>query len=280
MSQNANAAPSNDPIQAFKDEVAESISTYKSETDWQKTSAEWMKKAFEKKYMYNFTALGRPIIQTPIDMVATQEVIWQVKPDLIIETGIAHGGSLILSASVLAMIDYCEAIENGEMLDPSKPKRRVHGIDIDIRKHNLDAIKAHPLSNRIDLYEGSSLADETIAVAAEAAKKAETVMVFLDSNHTHDHVKAELEAYAPFTSKGSYCIVYDTIVEDLPEDAFPNRPWNVGDNPKTAVWEYLKEMKESGKKDMNGEDMTFEIDKMLEDKLLLTVAPDGWLKRV
>ena len=104
MSQNANAVPSNDPIQAFKDEVAESISTYKSETDWQKTSAEWMKKAFEKKYMYNFTALGRPIIQTPIDMVATQEVIWQVKPDLIIETGIAHGGSLILSASVLAMI--------------------------------------------------------------------------------------------------------------------------------------------------------------------------------
>ncbi len=280
MSQNTNRIMNDDPIAQFKQETAESIATYQGDQEWQKTSADWMRRAFEQKYMYNYTSLGRPIIQTPIDMVATQEIIWDVKPDLIIETGIAHGGSLILSASVLALIDYCEAIENGEMLDPAKPKRKVLGIDIDIRQHNRDAITAHPLANRIDMVEGSSLSDDIINVAKERAQNAKKVMVFLDSNHTHDHVLAELEAYAPLTSKGSYCVVFDTIVEDLPDDAFPNRPWSVGNSPKTAVWKYLDSIKQEGRTDLNGAPLQLEMDKGLEDKLLLTVAPDGWLKRV
>jgi len=222
----------------------------------------------DEKYCYNFEWLSRPIIQFPQDMVAMQELIWQVKPDLIIETGIAHGGSLIMSASMLAMIDYCEAVEGGVALDPQATKRRVLGVDIDIRQHNRIAIEAHPMSHRIDMIEGSSIEPETIAQVKGAAAGFERVLVILDSNHTHDHVYAEMEAYAPLASNGSYCVVYDTIVEDLPEDAFPDRPWGKGNNPKTAVWEYLKTHPE------------FEIDQSVQNKLLITVAPDGYLKRV
>jgi cephalosporin hydroxylase len=201
-------------------------------------------------------------------MVAMQELIWEVKPDLIIETGIAHGGSLIMNASLLAMLDYSDAIENGEMLDPNKPKRRVLGIDIDIREHNRTAIEAHPMANRIDMIQGSSIAQDIIKQVHEYAKNYKRILISLDSNHTHEHVLAELEAYAPLTSKGSYCVVFDTLIEDMPADMFTDRPWGPGDNPKTAVWEYLKTHPE------------FEIDKDIQNKLLITVAPDGFLKRV
>jgi cephalosporin hydroxylase len=257
-----------DQIAAFEAEKAHSIASYAADATWQQLSSQWLRRAFERRYMYNFSWMGRPIIQTPIDMAAMQELIWQVKPDLIIETGIAHGGSLILSASMLALLDYCEAVEAGTVLDPRSTRRRVLGIDIDIRAHNREAIEAHPLSHRIDMIQGSSIAPETVAQAHEIAKDYQRVLVCLDSNHTHAHVLAELEAYAPLTSQNSYCVVFDTIVEDLPADTFPDRPWRPGNNPKTAVWEYLKTHPE------------FAIDKSIQDKLLITVAPDGYLKRV
>lgn len=220
------------------------------------------------KYSYHFEWLGRPIIQYPQDMVAMQELIWQIKPDLIIETGIAHGGSLILSASMLALLDVCEAIEAGTTIDPKHSKRKVLGVDIDIRAHNRAAIEAHPMASRIQMIQGSSIAPEIIAQVHDVAKDFKRILVCLDSNHTHDHVLAELQAYAPLTSVGSYCVVFDTIVEDLPADMFPDRPWGPGNNPKTAVWEYLKTHPE------------FTIDKQIDHKLLISVAPDGYLKRV
>jgi cephalosporin hydroxylase len=224
--------------------------------------------SFAHKYPYNFEFLGRPIIQYPQDMVAMQELIWEVKPDLIIETGIAHGGSLIMSASMLALLDMCEAIEAGAVMDPKNSKRKVLGLDIDIRQHNREAIEAHPMSSRIQMIQGSSIAPEVIQQVKAVAKNYQNVLVCLDSNHTHDHVLAELEAYAPLTSVGSYCVVFDTIVEDMPKAMFPDRPWGPGDTPKTAVWEYLKTHTE------------FEIDKRIDHKLLISVAPDGYLKRL
>jgi cephalosporin hydroxylase len=255
-------------IDAFRNESAANIATYFKNDDWKNLSLKWMIAGFKHKYMYNFECLGRPIIQTPVDIVAIQELIWQTKPDLIIETGIAHGGSLILSASVLALVDICEAIESGTTLDPKETKRKVLGIDIDIRKHNREAIEAHPMASRIQMIQGSSVAPKIIDQVRTIAKDYQRVLVCLDSNHTHEHVLAELEAYAPLTTVGSYCVVFDTIVEDMPKEVFPDRPWGPGNNPKTAVWEYLKSHPE------------FVIDKSVEDKLLITVAPDGYLKRV
>jgi len=199
-----------------------------------------------------------------------QELIWAVKPDLIIETGIAHGGSLILSASMLTLLDYCDAAAQGQLLDPAKPRRRVLGIDIDIREHNRAAIEAHPMANRIDMIQGSSIATETIqqVYAKVAHQQPQNVMVCLDSNHTHDHVLGELEAYAPLVSAGSYCIVFDTVIEDMEPGSFPNRPWDKGNNPKTAVWAFLEK------------DKTFEIDRSIQNKIQITVAPDGYLRKL
>jgi cephalosporin hydroxylase len=212
----------------------------------------------KSKYTYNFEWLGRPIIQYPQDMVAMQELIWKVQPDLIIETGIAHGGSLIFSASMLELNAICGGCQDAEVL----------GLDIDIRAHNREAIEAHPMFKRISMIQGSSISPEIIEQVKLKADGKQKILVCLDSNHTHDHVLAELEAYAPLTSVGSYCVVFDTVIEDLPDDMFSDRPWGVGNNPKTAVWEYLKTHPE------------FEIDKSIQNKILITVAPDGYLKRV
>jgi len=255
-------------IQFFSEEVKQNITGLGQDRDMKDLTRIWLRDSAKHKYSYNFSALGRPIIQYPQDMVAMQELIWQVKPDLILETGIAHGGSLILSASMLALLDYCEAAEAGAMLDPRSGRRRVLGIDIDIRAHNRMAIEAHPLSHLIDMIQGSSVAPEIIAQVHNIAKNYQRVLVCLDSNHTHEHVLAELEAYAPLTSQNSYCIVFDTVIEDLPSEMFPDRPWGPSNSPKTAVWEYLKTHPE------------FEIDKNIQHKLLITVAPDGYLKRV
>lgn len=256
-----------DPIAEFETENTCRIAEYASHTDWMAASARWCEMAFIHKYMYHFAWLGRPIIQLPADVLATQELIWRIRPDLIIETGIAHGGSLILSASMLALIEYAEAVAVRTVLDPANPKRRVLGVDIDIRAHNRAAIEAHPMHGRIHMIQGSSIAPEVIAAVKKVAKGCNRVMVFLDSNHTHDHVLAELEAYAPLVSPGSYCVVFDTVVEDLPNGFFADRPWDKGNNPKTAVWKYLENHKE------------FEIDKTLDSKLLITAASDGFLKR-
>jgi len=251
----------------FNLERTSRVEAYSDDSSFQHSSQSWLEESMRKGYVYNFNWLGRPIIQNPIDMVAIQELIWEVKPDLIIETGIAHGGSLIMNASLLAMLDYCDGIENGEILDPIKPKRRVLGIDIDIRAHNREAIEAHPMSNRIDMIQGSSIDKNVISQVYEYSKSHKKILISLDSNHTHEHVLAELEAYASLTSIGSYCVVFDTFIEDMPVDLFPDRPWGPGDNPKTAVWEYLKTHPE------------FCCDKSIQNKLLITVAPDGFLKR-
>lgn len=252
----------------FKQECENEISIQGDHLKLKSSTQEWFNLANENKYSYHFEWMGRPIIQYPQDMIAMQELIWDVKPDLILETGIAHGGSLIMNASLLAMLDYSDALEKGELLDPTKPKRRVLGIDIDIREHNRKAIEAHPMSNRIDMIQGSSVAEDIIAQVYEYAKSYKRILVSLDSNHTHEHVLAELEAYASLTSKDSYCVVFDTVIEDIPKEMFPDRTWGPGDNPKTAVWEFLK---------MHPE---FEINKSIENKLLITVAPDGYLKRI
>lgn len=269
----------NDAIVKFSVECNERVASY-SGSDIGNAAYDFMKASTIPKYSYNFSWLSRPIIQYPQDMVAMQELIWQVKPDLIIETGIAHGGSLILSASMLAMIDYCEAVEAGKTLDPKASHRRVLGLDIDIRAHNRAAIEAHPLAHKIDMIQGSSIARDIIAQVHEHAKGYERILVCLDSHHTHEHVLAELEAYAPLVSPDSYCVIFDTIIEDMPDDMFPDRPWGKGNNPKTAVREYLRRLKEEGRTAADGVPLHFEIDKMIENKLLITVAPDGYLKRI
>ncbi|RYZ29022.1 MAG: cephalosporin hydroxylase [Sphingobacteriales bacterium] len=240
-----------DPIEEFKKERSERIAAYPTQPDLLAAAAAFNLTSNRDKYSYNFTWMGRPIIQYPQDMIAMQELIWQLKPDLIIETGIAHGGSLIFYASIL------ELIGKGEVL----------GIDIDIRAHNRREIENHPMFKRITMLEGSAI-DETLA--AEVARKAEgnqTVMVCLDSNHTHDHVLRELELYSPLVTVGSYLVVFDTIVEDLPANSY-DRPWDKGNNPKTAVWEFLKHHSD------------FEINHEIDHKLLISVAPEGYLKRV
>lgn len=248
--------------------VASNIRRLGLDTDLQQDSLAWIRESAKHGYSYNFSWQGRPIIQYPQDIVAMQELIWSIKPDLVIETGIAHGGSLIFSASMLALQDMCDAIEADARLDPKISRRRVLGIDIDIRAHNRDAIDAHPMASRIQMIQGSSIAPEIIEQVRAVAANYSRVLVCLDSNHTHDHVLAELRAYAPLTSKGSYCVVFDTVVEDMPKEMFPDRPWGPGNNPKTAVWEYLKTHPE------------FEIDSSIQHKLLITVAPDGFLRRV
>lgn len=233
------------------------------------------------KYCYNFSWLDRPIIQYPQDMVAVQELIWQIRPDLIIETGIAHGGSLILSASMLALLDYCDAVSAGIMLDPKATGgRKVLGIDIDIRSHNKEAIEKHPLSHKISMLQGSSIDESVVNEVRDYAKNYRRVLVFLDSNHTHEHVLAELEAYAPLTSQGSYCVVFDTLVEDMPDDMYPDRLWGRGNNPKTAVRDYMEILRNEGRQGIDGGKLEFEVDKTIENKLLITVSPDGYLRRV
>lgn len=228
-------------------------------TEHMRTAAHtFMAASVAPKYSYNFSWLGRPIIQYPQDIVAMQELIWKTQPDLIIETGIAHGGSLIFSASMLELNAICGG----------NPDASVLGIDIDIRAHNRVEIQKHPLYRRIAMIEGSSIDPAVIEQVHAAAKGKTSVLVCLDSNHTHDHVLAELEAYAGLTTVSSYCVVFDTFIEDVPAGSYPDRPWDKGANPKTAVQEWLKSHPE------------FEIDTSIDERLLISVAPHGYLKRV
>ena len=245
-----------------------SATTMHADAALQRRSTDFLLGISRHKYTYNFDWLGRPLIQLPQDIVAVQELFWRIRPDLVIETGIAHGGSLILSASLLALLDMCDAIESGASFDARDSRRRVIGIDIDIRSPNRQAIESHPMASRIELIQGSSIASDVVAAVHERAKAFRTIMVFLDSNHTHEHVLAELKAYAPLVSPGSYCVVFDTVVDDMPKTMFPDRPWGPGDNPKTAVYEFLRSHPE------------FQIDSEIHNKLLITVAPDGYLKRL
>lgn len=236
---------------SFDEDVAQRVRALRESSALKARSREFMRESIDARYSYNFSWMGRPIIQYPQDMIAMQEILWDVRPDLIVETGIAHGGSLVYYASL------CELMGHGEVL----------GIDIDIRAHNREAIESHPMFKRISLLQGSST-DPAIAQQVVTQTAGKRVLVVLDSNHTHDHVLAELEIYAPLVSVGSYCVVFDTVVEDLPPGLYPDRPWDVGNNPKTAVHEFLQR------------DDRFEIDRDIEAKIQITVAPDGYLRRV
>lgn len=241
-----------DPIQEFEEEKVQLIKANGENVELKKAAHAFNVESNRAKYSYNFTWMGRPIIQYPQDMIAMQELVWQIKPDLIIETGIAHGGSIIFYASLL------ELIGKGEVL----------GIDIDIREHNKKKIEEHPMYKRIHMLEGSSITEEMVGRVKPFTEGKQSVMVCLDSNHTHEHVLAELNLYAPFVTPGSYIVVFDTIVEDLPESYLPNRFWGIGNNPKTAVYEFLK--RNDG----------FIIDETMNNKLLISVNPDGYLKRI
>lgn len=247
-----------DAVKKFEMERKDRIRNYRNASEFIDCSRRWLVNAFEYKYMYNFTWMGRPIIQTPVEIVAMQEIICEVKPDLIVETGIAHGGSLIFHASMLELNSICGGPKDAQVL----------GIDIEIREHNRKAIEAHPMFRRISMIEGSSTDEGAAEQVYDFAKGKKQIIVLLDSMHTHDHVLKELNLYSPLVTKGSYLVVFDTIIEDIPEDLFPDRPWGKGNNPKTAVREFLK----------NND--RFEIDKEIENKLLITVAPDGYLKRI
>jgi cephalosporin hydroxylase len=240
-------------INEFEKEKKIAIKNMVDDKNFKLLTKEWFNKSCNYKYSYNFSWLGRPIIQFPQDIIAIQEIIWQATPDLIIETGIAHGGSLIFSASVLELIG-----RNGQVL----------GIDIDIREHNRIEIEKHPMFKRITMIQGSSIDEKIVQQVYDFAKGKKRVLIILDSNHTHEHVLRELQLYSPLVTKDSYLVVFDTVIEDMPEDFFPDRPWGKGNNPKTAVWEFLKT------------NNRFEIDKEIENKLLITVAPDGYLKCV
>lgn len=236
---------------SFDDDATTRIRALRGNTALKARATDFMRDSIGAQYSYNFKWMGRPIIQYPQDMMAMQEILWEVRPDLIIETGIAHGGSLVYYASL------CELMAHGEVL----------GIDIDIRPHNREAIEAHPMFKRIQLMQGSST-DPALLAHVHAMAAGKKVLVVLDSNHTHEHVLAEMQAYAPLVSIDSYCVVYDTVIEDLPPGLYPDRPWDVGNNPKTAVHEYLRQ------------DDRFEIDHDIETKIQITVAPDGYLRRV
>jgi cephalosporin hydroxylase len=235
----------------FEEEKLQYIRELALNSALREMSRQWITDVSIHKYSYFFTWLGRPIIQFPQDIIAMQEIIWQVKPDLIIETGIAHGGGLVFYASMLELIGG-----NGDVL----------GIDVEIRAHNRVEIEKHPMFKRITMIEGSSTDEAVVKKVREFANGKKRVLVALDSNHTHDHVLKELELYSPLVSKGSYLVVFDTVIEDMPEGSFPDRPWDKGNNPKTAVRQFLKTSDR------------FVIDKDIENKLLITVAPDGYLK--
>jgi cephalosporin hydroxylase len=269
-----------DPVEDFRTRCDENIRKAGQDRAFIDLSNVWNQAAIRHGYYQNFTWLGRPVIQGPPDQYAIQELIWACRPDLVIETGIAHGGSLVMSASMLALLDYCDAAEAGRTLDPNAGSRKVVGVDIDIRAHNRAAIDAHPLRHKIHTIEGASVAPETMAKIAALAEGYSRIMVFLDSNHTHDHVLEELELYSPYVSKGSYCVVWDTGVEDLPDEMCDDRPWGKGNNPKTAVWEYMRRLKDEGRMARDGGPLRFGYDHMIEHKLMITAAPDGFLKRM
>ncbi len=182
---------------------------------------QWVKVGWNQRYSYTFSWFGRPIIQLPEDMVRTQEVIHRVQPDVILETGVAHGGSLIFYASL------CKALGKG----------RVIGIDIEIRPHNRQAIEGHPLASFITLIEGSSTAPETVSRAKSLIKPGEKVLVLLDSNHTRQHVLDELAAYHDLVTPGSYLVATDGIMKDLSDVPRGQADW-VRDNPTQAAIEF------------------------------------------
>ena len=266
-----------DKNKEFQQECEEEIDIQGNNLELRAKSMDWLINANSNKYSYHFRWMDRPIIQYPQDIQMMQELIMKVRPDLIIETGIAHGGSIIFSASMLALLDLHESIEKKETYNFSESKRKVLALDIDIREHNKAEILMNPFSNYIEMWEGSSVDTGIINKVKSFVEDYKKIMIFLDSNHTHDHVLEELKAYANLVSVGSYVVVFDTIIEHLPQDLLPNesdpstaeaRTYTKGNSPMTAVKEFLKT------------NSNFEIDKAIDNKLLISVAPEGYLKRI
>lgn len=241
-----------DPIAIFNKERESNIKKMGRNGQLKKIALDFIRLSSKYQYSYNFDWLGRPIIQFPQDVMTMQEIIWMTKPDLIIETGVAHGGSLIFYASMLALLGG---------------NRKVVGIDIDIREHNRKKIEKHPLANFILMIEGSSTDPAVVQKVQQISKKKRRILVVLDSLHIHTHVLQELRMYSQFVKKGGYFVVFDTIIEFMPKNFSVNRPWSKGNNPWTAVQQFLKE------------DKKFIVDRNIENKLLITVAPGGYLKR-
>ena len=237
---------------SFDEKNQKNINQMSKDRELYRISKKWFLKSLEHEYSYHFKWLGLPIIQYPQDIIAYQEIIWKIKPDLIIETGIARGGSLIFSASMLQLIG----------------KGQVLGIDIDIRKENLMKINNHFLKKRIKMVQGSSIDENTINKVKKIAKNKKKILVVLDSNHTHEHVIKELEQYSQFVRKGSYLVVFDTIIEDIPHKIMKKtgRTWGKGNSPKSAVMEFLSK------------NSRFVIDTEIDNKLQISVAPCGYLK--
>lgn len=239
-----------DDREEFDQQVQTEIRQMADDGALRAASNEWMHRSVDARYSYHFKWLGLPIIQYPQDIVAMQEIVWDVKPDLIIETGVARGGSLVFYASLLSMLG-----NGGEVV----------GIDIEIRPHNREAVESHPLASAIKLLEGSSV-DPALLDQIESMCAGKRALVVLDSNHTHEHVIAELEAYSKFVHAGSYLVVFDTVVDWVPPTMYENRPWGREDNPMTAVDQFL------------GRNDRFEIDRDIDHKLMLSVARGGYLK--
>jgi cephalosporin hydroxylase len=242
-----------DPFEEFERLKREQISSLGSDKVAKDLTRQWFEHVSRKRYSYHFTWMGRPIIQFPQDIMATQEIIWETKPDLIIETGIAHGGSLIFSASMLELL-------GGDGI--------VVGIDVEIRAHNRAALDAHPMRRRIHLIEGSSIDLGVIENVNSFVKGRSRVLVLLDSNHEKQHVLSELRHYGKFVTVGSYMVVFDTIIDEMPASFSEGRPWGRGRGPKAAIDEFLKETDH------------FAVDETYPNKLLITVAPGGFLRCV
>jgi cephalosporin hydroxylase len=232
---------------------AEARSQMATDARFAEIADEFMVRSCEHRYSYNFSWLGRPVIQYPQDLVALQEIIWSERPQLIVETGIAHGGSTIFYASILELL-------GGD--------GTVVAVDVDIRPHNRAAIETHPLQKRIMLIQGSSVDEAVVEQVRRKAHGSKRVLVVLDSNHTHDHVLKELELYSPLVKTGGHLVVLDTIIERLPPDVIGQRPWGRGNNPMTAVKAFLQH------------NDRFVIDVEREQKLLISVAPSGYLRCV
>ena len=250
-------------IDAFQRECEANIDAMGRDRELASLSRDWIAGSARHKYVYNWRWCGLPIIQLPPDVLVTQELVWDIRPDVIVETGVARGGSLTFSASLLAMLDAAEATGR----TPATTPRRVIGIDIEIRSHNRRAIEAHPFAAMIQLVEGSSVDPVLVADVRNRIRTGDRVLVILDSNHTHDHVLAELESYAGLVTPGSYCIVQDTGIEDAAPGSFPGRSWGPGNSPKSAIAAWLPRHPE------------FVVDHRIDHKLLLSSSPGGYLRR-
>lgn len=218
-------------------------------------STRFMLKLDRYDYSYLWTWMGVPIIQMPADILATQEVIWATKPDIIIETGVARGGSVLFMASLLELLG----------------KGQVIGVDIDIRAHNRDTIEKHPMSRRVTLIEGGSTSPDTLAAVRKLIPEGARVMVILDSDHSRDHVLDECRAYAPLVTEGCYMVVADTMIGHVDESDAPRKRsklWFKGNEPLTALRMFLEE------------DSSFEVDEVLNGKLVISSSPGGYVRKI